>query len=444
MTRRRVLLVAYYFPPSGGPGVQRVLKFVRYLPEFGWDPAVLTVRDADYPARDESLLREIPESVPVVRTRIPEPYALYRKLTGKGADTAVDVNVNKAAGARRSLPERVAEWVRGTLFIPDARVGWLATGVGPGAKLARDFGADVVYSSSPPYTAALLGRAVARRAGLPWVPEFRDPWSGFLSAPSRIAPARAVEARLEEGVYRDAVRAVVAWKGIAADFARKYPAVDAGKFRHIPNGYDPEDFHGITPRVNEKFTVVYTGSMYGVRNPDTFLQAAARLLASGELDEQRVCFRFIGRFGDEVREMFHRPELRNTVEVYGYVPHEESIAELLGAHTLLLVVDDFAGAEEIVPGKVFEYIGARRPVLAVAPRGAVSDLVRSTGAGEAVAREDVAGIARILRGWYREWLATGTTAFPGDEEAVKRRSRRERTRELAGVLEDAMEAHHGA
>ncbi len=150
MTRRRVLVVAYYFPPSGGPGVQRVLKFVRYLPEFGWDPAVLTVEGADYPARDESLLAEIPESVPVVRTRIPEPYDLYRALTGKAKGTPVDVNVNVKRGERLSAKERLAGWVRGMFFIPDARAGWLLTGVGAGAAAAKRFGADLVYSSSPP------------------------------------------------------------------------------------------------------------------------------------------------------------------------------------------------------------------------------------------------------------------------------------------------------
>ncbi len=444
MTRRRVLIVAYYFPPSGGPGVQRVLKFVRYLPDFGWDPAVLTVSDADYPARDESLLAEIPESVPVTRTSIPEPYTVYRRLTGRKRGEAVDVNVNYEAGRRVPVKERLAQWVRGMFFIPDARVGWLATGIRPGVAAAKSFGADLVYSSSPPYTCALLGRAVAKRAGLPWVPEFRDPWTGFLSAPRRPWPAKGFERRLERGVYRDAQRLVTAWDGIRADFTGKYPDEDESKFRLVPNGYDPEDLEGIAPRLNDRFTIVYTGSMYGVRNPDTVLQAVARLLADGRVDADRIRLRFVGRFGDEVRAMFRRPEVAAVVEERGYVPHAESVAELMGAHALLLVVDDVAGSEGIVPGKVFEYVGARRPVLAVAPEGAVAELVRDTGAGRVLARDDVDGIADAVAALYREWETTGETRFPGREDEVRRLSRRERTRDLAGIFDEVLEERHGA
>ncbi len=424
--------------------MQRVLKFVRYLPEFGWDPTVLTVRDADWPARDESLLKDIPDTVPVIRTTIPEPYGIYRKLTGKKQGAAVDVNVNRARGSRIPFSERVSEWVRGMFFVPDARVGWLATGKGPGAAQAKAFQADLVYSSSPPYTCALLGRAVAKRAGIPWVPEFRDPWTEFLSAPKRPQPARAFERRLERGVYRSAPRVAVAWQGIADDFMGKYPGEDGSKFRLIPNGYDPEDLEGVTPVANERFTVVYTGSMYGVRNPDSFLNAVAGLLEAGRLDPERVCFRFVGRFGDEVREMFRRPELRGTVEERGYVPHGESVAEIMGAHGLLLVVDDVAGSEGIVPGKVFEYIGARRPLMALAPEGAVADLVRATGAGVVLGQHDVDGIAAAVESWYREWVESGTTAFPGNEAMVRQQSRRERTRELAALFEEVLEERHGA
>jgi len=444
VSRGKVLLVTYYFPPSGGPGVQRVLKFVRYLPEFGWEPAVLTVRDAEYPARDESLLADIPSGVPVVRTRIPEPYAIYRRLVGRARGTPVDVNVNVDPDRPRPWKERLAEGIRGLLFVPDARMGWRWTGRGPGIELARRFGADVVYSSSPPYTCALLGRSVARGAGIPWVPEFRDPWSGFLSAPRRPEPARSWERRMERGVYRDAPRIVVAWEGIARDFREKYPGEDPTKFRHVPNGYDPEDLAGTPPRANDRFTIVYTGSMYGVRNPDTFLIAAAGLLEEGRLDPARVRFRFVGRFGEEVRAMFRRPELHDTVEEVGYVPHAESVSEILGAHGLLLVVDDVPGAEGIVPGKVFEYIGARRPLLAVAGPGAVADLVRETRAGQVLDRADVEGIAAAVLRLYREWEETGTTRFPGREEDVEKLSRRERTRELARVLDDVRKEHHGA
>jgi glycosyltransferase involved in cell wall biosynthesis len=443
-SRKRVLVVSYYFPPSGGPGVQRILKFVKYLPEFGFDPAVLTVAGGDYPARDESLLDEIPTGVPVLRTTIPEPYGVYRKLTRKQKGSAVDVNVNRPRGQRVPTAERLAEWVRGMAFVPDARVGWLLTGRRPGIEFARRIGAQVVFSSSPPYTCALLGRAVARGAGIPWVPELRDPWTEFLSAPKRPEPARTLDRRLERGIYHDAPRLVVAWSGIEADLRAKFPEENPAKFRLIPNGYDPEDMTGVSPVRNERFTVLYTGSLYGVRNPETFLAAVGQLLAQGDLDPDRVRIRFIGRFGEDVRAMFRRADVAGVVEERGYVPHAESVAELLGAHALLLVVDDVPGSEHIVPGKVFEYLGARRPILAVGPEGDVATLVRSIRAGSVLARADVDGIAGAVLALYREWLAGGNTVFRGDPGLVEGLSRRERTRDLARVLDEVVEEPHVA
>jgi glycosyltransferase involved in cell wall biosynthesis len=436
--RKRVLIVAYYFPPSGGPGVQRVLKFAKYLPEFGWDPAVLTVRDGDYPARDPSLLAEIPPGMPVHRTPIFEPYTVYRALTGKKKGEAVDVNTNYRPGTKVPLAEKLSQAVRATLFIPDARVGWLPYGLGRGARIAREWGADLIFSSSPPYTAALLGRGIARRAKLPWVFELRDPWTGFLSAPVRHGPSRDLDRRLERNCVRDADRVVLAWRGIGRDLESKYPGLGAPKFRLIENGFDPDDLAGVEPIRSDRFTVVYTGSMYGVRNPGTFLEAVARLLGGGRVSPGELLVRFVGRFGDEVRAMFRRPELEGVVEEVGHRPHAESVRYTLGADVLLLVVDDVAGSEGIVPGKVFEYIGARRPILAVAPEGDVADLIRRTGAGVVVDRNDVNGMAEALARWIEERRATGGVAFPGREDEVNRLSRRGRTEQLARVFDEVL------
>lgn len=249
---------------------------------------------------------------------------------------------------------------------------------------------------------------------------------------------------MEHGVYRDASRMVVAWRGIAADFQSKYPDVDASKIEWIANGFDPEDIAHTEPRQNDRFTVVYTGSMYGVRNPDTFLLAVGKLIASGRIDPARVCFRFVGRFGEEVRAMFRRPDLAGAVDEMGYVSHSESVSEILGAHALLLVVDDVKDSEGIVPGKVFEYIGVRRPILAVASEGAVAELIRRTRAGTVLERTDVDAIADAIAALYEEWSRTGTTEFRGSEEEVGRLSRRERTRELSVLLNEVTEGRDGA
>jgi glycosyltransferase involved in cell wall biosynthesis len=431
---KKVLLISYYFPPSGGPGVQRVLKFVKYLPQFGWEPVVLTVEDGDFPARDESLLKEIPKTAKVYRTKIFEPYRLYRKFTGKPANAPVDVE-NIPHGVKKRPPAQyLADVIRSTFFIPDARIGWMPYALPGAIRITREENIDAIYSSSPPYTAALIARAVHRRTGLPWIAGFRDPWVGFISSPERWILPRRIDSALEHSVYRDATIVEAAWKGILLDFNRKYPGVDVAKCLHLPNGYDPEDYPILERETHDRFTIVYTGSMYGRRNPKTFLQAVEELVAEGAVATENILLRFIGRFGSEVQEMIRTSRVSNCAEIISYLPHGESIQHLLRADALLLVVDESKESAEIVPGKVFEYIGARRPILALAQEGAVSEIMRETGAGFVAGNHDIPAIKNAFIECYRNFLYH-TKQFEPNERALMKYNRKEITRQLAEALD---------
>jgi hypothetical protein len=431
---KSVLVISYYFPPSGGPGVQRVLKFVKYLPEFGWRPVVLTVEDGDYPARDESLLKEIPPHVTVYRTRILEPYRLYRQLTGRPPETPLDIENIPKGSSDRSMVETAAEFVRSTLFIPDARIGWFPFAVAAGRQIAHRENIQALYSSSPPYTAALIARALRRKLHLPWIAGFRDPWTGFLSTPKRWAAPRAIDAKLERSVFDEASLVEVAWKGIEKDALAKYPSLDRAKFHHLPNGFDRSDFAGVTRRATDRFTMTYTGSMYGKRNPSSLLTALEELIHERTVDPGKICLRFVGRFGSEVQEMFRRASFHSSIEVLPYRPHAESIAELVSADLLLLVVDEAEGASEIVPGKIFEYLGAARPILALAPSGAVADLMAETESGYVAANQDIPAIKKAFLECYTKY-GYHSERFAQNEGAVKKYERREVTRRLAELLD---------
>jgi glycosyltransferase involved in cell wall biosynthesis len=431
---KHVLVVTYYFPPSGGPGVQRVLKFITYLRQFGWQPVVLTVKDADYPARDESLLNEIPTDVPVYRTSIFEPYDLYRKLTGKKPGTPVDVNTIPKPGEKRSLQENIAEFVRATFFIPDARRGWLRPAVREGLEIIRRHDIRAIYSSSPPYTCSLIARALKRRTGLPWVAGFRDPWRGFLSTPKRWFLPDMIDRRHERSTFHDCDAMEVAWTGIGKDFHAKYPDIPVSKIHHLPNGFDSADFPAVEFVDGGHFTVTYTGSMYGKRNPETFLAAVARLVQQGSVDAAKIRLQFIGRFGADVRAMFEHPVLRDAIVVKEYMPHADSVRHLFQSDALLMIVDDFAGNEEIVPGKVFEYVGSGKPVITLAPDGAVAELITGTRSGMVSSSQDVASIATIFDHYYRQWL-DGSIGLNQDRSAIMRYERREITRTLAKLLD---------
>jgi glycosyltransferase involved in cell wall biosynthesis len=431
---KKVLIISYYFPPSGGPGVQRVLKFVKYLPEFGWEPIVLTVEGGDFPARDESLLSEIPPATKVFRTKIFEPYRMYRKLTGKPAAAPVDVENIPLGKGKRSLTERLAGFVRETFFIPDARIGWYPYALPSAMEIVKQEKVDALYSSSPPYSSAVIARELHRRTGLPWIAGFRDPWIGFISSPNRWSFPRMIDKYLERSVYEDANLVECAWGGIVKDFQNKYPQVSPLKCLHLPNGFDPDDYPPFTEVVHEKFTITYTGSMYGRRNPASLLRAVEELVREGKVDEQRIHLKFIGRFGAEVKTMFDESTLKGAIEVVPYIAHRESIEELLKADCLLLVVDESKESSEIVPGKVFEYLGAHRPILALAQEGAIAEILRETKSGTAVPNQDIEAIKQAFVECYANFIYHRKNFVP-DEEKIKQYERREVTRRLAGLLD---------
>ncbi len=300
---KRLLIVAYYFPPSGGPGVQRVLKYTKYLPEFGWEPLVLTVENGTFPAIDYSLLEEIPENTKVFRTKIYEPYDLYRAFTGKPKNVAIDVNVIKKEDQKLTLKERIAEFIRATFFIPDARVGWLLTAKKKAIEICKEYSVDAVYSSSPPYTCSLIARYVHRKMKIPWVAGFRDPWTGFISTPKRWFLPALIDRHLEHSVFSEATLVEVAWEGIKKDVESKYSDIDFSKFIHIPNGFDPADYPDVKYTPNEVFTLTYTGSMYGRRNPESLFKALEFLVQNREVSKNEFKIKLIGRFGAEVHHM---------------------------------------------------------------------------------------------------------------------------------------------
>jgi hypothetical protein len=437
---KNVLIIAYYFPPSGGPGVQRVLKHIQYLRDFGWNPIVLTVSNGDFPARDESLLSKIPADIIVERTHIYEPYDAYRMLMGQKKGVPIDVNVIKNDHQRRSIKERIAEAIRATLFIPDARIGWLPTAIPKAMELIEKHSISAIYNSSPPYTTSLIARQLKRKTGLHWVAGFRDPWTEFLTSPKRWFLPAWIDRSLEQSVFKEADAIECAWIGIIKDALRKFPSLSESKFHHVPNGYDSTDYPSrehidTTLEINDRFVLTYTGSMYGRRNPSSLFAALELLASKNLLDPKSIHLRFIGRFGNEVHDMFNSTSFKSSIEVIGYVPHEKSISYLLVSHALLLIVDEAKESEEIVPGKVYEYIGSMKPVIAIAPaKGAIADLMHETQAGGIAHQSDIEGIAEIILKMYQAFQEGKPIAYP-NVDAIRRYERRESTRTLAKLLD---------
>lgn len=436
---KNLLIIAYYFPPSGGPGVQRVLKHIKYLPEFGWNPIVYTVKDAQYPAYDYSLLKEIPENVKVYRGKIFEPYNVYRKIVGIKSTDPVDVNVIKKENQKLSWKEKLSEFIRATFFIPDARMFWIFSGRKELKQILKENKIDAIYNSSPPYTTAIIAKRIKKILQVPWIAGFRDPWTGFISSPKRWLIPRLIDKHLEKSVFQKADKVECAWIGIIKDAIGKYPVLDASKFHHIPNGYDSEDYPKINWNGNDRFTITYTGSMYGRRNPSALFQAIEKLLNENLIKKDDFIIKFIGRFGREVNEMIENTSFRDSIEVINYLPHQESLIELLKSDALLLIVDESKESEEIVPGKVYEYIGTKKPILTIAPtNGAIAQLMQETGLGLVAHQSEQDKIASNFLSLFRIYKNEEEN-LRIDNAAIAKYERRESAKQLSFLLDELFE-----
>ena len=397
---RRFLLVTYYFPPSGGPGVQRSLKLAKYLPACGWEPAVITVDPdhAAYPGTDASLEAEVPAEIEVVRTGSWDPYAAYARLMGKRREDAVGVSF---VGTTPANPkERLARWVRANCFVPDARMGWVPFARRAAIRLARAGRFDAVVTSGPPHSTHFVGRSVRRHCGIPWVADLRDPWTGihhYDQFPAT-ALARALDRRMEERVLREADRVVVVSPTMATQFAVSVPRT----YDVITNGFDPDDFRAAAlPPAGDRFVIRHIGNLSRTQIPGT-LWLALRDLESevGKL----VRVELIGNVDGTAMEAAARYGVQEQVKVLPYVDHGEAVRLMRTSHALLLVINDVPQAASIVTGKIFEYVASGRPVVGIVlEHGDAASILRTARAGRMSAHDDVAAVAAQVRGLVSDW-----------------------------------------
>lgn len=432
---KKVLIVAYYFPPAGGAGVQRILKYAKYLPQYGWQPHILTVPPESHEVKDETFLDELPECAVIRHAKIFEPYDLYRKLTGN-KNKYIDVNSIKKEGRKKSFTEKFAEFVRSAFFIPDARMFWRINAVREGVRFIRECGIDAIYSSGPPYTCELIGRDIKRKTGLPWITGPRDPWTGYISAPERPFPARNIDRAFERSVWREADAADAAWPGIIEDAISKYPELEARRdhFFHNPNGFDPDDYPPSTSTETGRFVLTYTGSLFGKASPEFILKALEKLVSAGKIKLEDFLFRVIGRYGDIERSMLEKTSVRDSVEMLPYLPHKKSVEYLMKSDALLMLCSGTDYTEYIVPGKLYEYMGAGKPIISISPEtGKVAEIIRRTGTGKNADETDIDKIAEIFLDFFRAKQAGRSPINPVEEE-IKKYRRDELAKNLAEIL----------
>ncbi len=414
---RKVLVIACYFPPQGGAGVQRTLKFVKYLPQFGWQPVILTARPTGR-LQDASLLAEVPKDVAVYHTpilRLPS-----------------------------HLPWRLRQLITRWLLLVDEQLGWLPFVVPAGRRIIKEQNIAALYTTSAPYTDHLIGLRLKRQTGLPWFADFRDPWADNFAATYATAWHHHRIHNLERQVFSSAERIGVTSQRQREFYGDKYGDAVKAKVIALTNGYDADDFQMPLPRCSNNrapyLTLAYAGSLYGKQQTaQYFLQGLRRALDTGAIPASRIQTYLVGNISHQTMQLIEQLELSHVVVPTGYKSHQESIRYLLAADALLLILGPGPHSELVIPGKVFEYLAAQRPILALIPPGATADLLTDFGNHLIVAPENIAGIAESLKQLYEAWEAQ-TLRVPFQPEKLQAYERRTLTAVLARALDEMVKA----
>lgn len=422
---RSVLYIVYYYPPVGGSGVQRGVKFCRYLPASGWESIVLTPHPAfiKHP-KDPSLVRDLPPGQLVHRTFSLDARWLFKILWGL------------------RLPG-VVNWLRYHLFLPDAEILWLPFARRKIRQIMRRHAIDLVFCSGPPFSPMLLGKWIKSQFGVPFVIDFRDDWSQGQSRLDNPPPRffTRLESRLEHRALKAADRVVVVNDAYKSDFLSLYPDIPAQHYSVITNGYDESDFAAPVPsrQVDSgKLQILHAGVLFGRRHPGKTWQALRELAEAGDIDPDRISIRLYGHnFASFVFKGFEGdPVIRRVVQLHPYLPHARMLPLLLQADVLWLFSGPGAKSDAELPGKLFEYLRAAKPILAVIdPAGVCARVLRHSGLAWIADNSSVASIAVQIRLLYQKWLAKELQPQP-DWDYIRRYERRALTHELAELFSD--------
>lgn len=427
MQPRKVLIITYYWPPAGGPGVQRWLKFAKYLPKNNWEPIIYTPENPSYPTLDESLIAEIPKGIKVLKTKIWEPYRLAEKLNPKNKkfkSGQFDI------GEKQSFLSKLSIFIRGNFFIPDARKFWIKPSVSYLTKYLNENPVEAVITTGPPHSMHLIGREIKKRfPQIKWIADFRDPWTDIsYYRHLKLSPkADQKHHQLENSVMKTA-DAVLATSYSDTENFQKLGA----RATTITNGFD----NAVKPankEVNTKFTLAYIGILEQLRNPKPLWQALKELLDEQPDFVQYFELKFIGKIDEAILQELEDSILKNILCYKGYLSHEAAQTEMMKADLLLLTNFPHSESKGIIPGKLFEYLASGNPILSLGPPQAdVAKILEETQSGQHFTYKDKNEIKNYVKQVYNTWK-NGSTRF--SPKNIVQFSRENLTRQLAALLD---------
>ena len=426
---KKVLIITYYWPPSGGAGVQRWLKFAKYLPEYGWQPVILTVDPlyASYPQRDESLAGEIDPQCMVYTTKSFELYNVYKFLSGK-KEVPYGGFANES---KEGLLQKASKFIRGNFLLPDPRKGWNRYALKKASELILQFNIDTVVTTSPPHSTQLIGLKLKQKFNIKWIADLRDPWTDiyYYNQFKHTAFARTIDLQYERKVVENADLLVTVSEDVKRIFAGKSSLPVAAKTVVIPNGFDEDDFLLKQVPAETKKVITYTGTISEAYPVDCFLQA---LSALDQGLKSQILIRFVGKVPPSVVQKFRNTQLE--IELVGYVDHPKSIEYLFRSTLLLLVIPEVKNNHGILTGKFFEYLASQKPILAIGPtKGDLAKIIQETNCGQLFDYQDAEGMRRFIVA-----SLNNPVTEPSVSERASQYSRKQLTGKIAQLLNDQM------
>ena len=437
---KRVLIITYYWPPTGGSGVQRWVKFAKYLPSEGWQPVIYTPENPEQLAVDHSLEKEIPSEAEIIKTHITEPYELYKKFLRRSGHSKEVVEVNPVNAQNKSLAQKAAMWIRGNFFRPDPRCLWIGPSVRYLKKYLEENPVDLIVSTGPPQSMHMIGLKLAKETGLPWIADFRDPWTKIFYF-KHLSMTRATERwhhRMERKVLDNAT-AVVA---VSPLVQQEFQAMTQTPVELITNGYDECDFphgkdKGAEGGPDKDFVITHTGLFAADGNPTVLWDVLSEKCAKDEDFRKHLKIKLVGKTDIQIIKSLEDAGLKANLIDMGYQPHSIAVEEQRTASLLILPLRKEPEYKAVLPGKLFEYLASWRPVLGIGQTdGAMSMILNTTKTGVVLDWNDKNSIGRFIDLCWSNHLKGNLTV---DDADISQFTRRNLTRRMAELFENIID-----
>jgi glycosyltransferase involved in cell wall biosynthesis len=428
---KKVLFVTYYWPPAGGAPINRILKFYKYLPEFDWEPVILTVDKGDFPFVDHSLEKQVRESTSIYRARNFSIHSIFQRISPKSKSEFIPYGFTDHT--TKGIKGKISRWVKYN-FIPDTRILWKGSAYRKARQILSEHKIDLIFSSSPPQTNHIIAKKLARKYRIPWVADFRDPWTDVFwlnDQSKRLKLIHAIDKKMERNTIAQMDAVITVSPHLVSLLSEK----TSKKIHLIYNGYDDEMFDLQKEKsAKDKFIITYAGSMSYSQKPDSFFRAIKRLSEDKDFTDKTL-IRFMGNFPPFLHEMIVQSSLKDKIEMLEYTEHQQAVELIASSSLLLMIIPETPDNKGVVTSKLFDYLAVRVPILSYGPTdGDAAGVIETARAGKNFMYNDADNSAEFILHTFNNWKQNEVITDM-NHEYIRSFSRKNLTRQLAEIFD---------